>query len=329
MNDKVTKDLIKLNANILYWKQLGIQYPEQSGRAVENIRMLMESLESLIADVFPEIQGDFKNPNLLCFSGIKGNAFHYLMLLNCRENFPKMTAPPMLSKDKRQLESRYTEAFYQSIIGFLFELGVDINAEDSFFKQTPLCSAIGFDNVQGAKALLNYPEKKLDLNKPCQAGYGSSTPLILAIQRGHAEIVKLLVQKGADLNKPDKYGLTPLHWCAIMLDTESAKFLLDSGAKIEKSLKDKTPLDYLYPDLSNENYFDEINKQLETDATKGGSASHRKNPEFRPVAAHFWNKTDHFVEFLKEKVEKEAARENFKQLLENVSRPKPAFKNPK
>ena len=40
------------------------------------------------------------------------------------------------------------------------------------------------------------------------------TPLCYAARSGHNEVVKLLVEKGADANRVDKMGHTPLFWAA-------------------------------------------------------------------------------------------------------------------
>ena len=48
-------------------------------------------------------------------------------------------------------------------------------------------------------------------------------------------VLKLLLDKGADVNRGDEYGTTPLIAAAQMGDCEVAKLLLDRGANIEKA----------------------------------------------------------------------------------------------
>jgi len=75
--------------------------------------------------------------------------------------------------------------------------------------------------------------------------YEGWTPLHSAILRGHTEIAKLLIEKGADVNAKDKGGDTPLHLAPYMGDTEIAKFLIDNGADVNAKNKDgNTPLQY-------------------------------------------------------------------------------------
>ena len=67
---------------------------------------------------------------------------------------------------------------------------------------------------------------------------GGSTPLHLAVGIKNAELVKYLIDKGADLNKVTAEGYTPLHWAAFFNAGEVATILIESGAKTD--LKTKT-----------------------------------------------------------------------------------------
>ncbi|KAK3940739.1 ankyrin repeat-containing domain protein [Diplogelasinospora grovesii] len=69
------------------------------------------------------------------------------------------------------------------------------------------------------------------------------TPLIWAIRRGHYGTVKLLLDKGADINRIDKDNETPLQ-CAVRMQHEYiVKLLLDRGADIsEKGVDNWAPV---------------------------------------------------------------------------------------
>jgi ankyrin repeat protein len=47
------------------------------------------------------------------------------------------------------------------------------------------------------------------------------------------EIVKILVQSGADKDSMDKFGCTPLHIAIEMCQLEMVKFLVESGADLD------------------------------------------------------------------------------------------------
>jgi hypothetical protein len=60
--------------------------------------------------------------------------------------------------------------------------------------------------------------------------FGGSSPLISAALFGKTDMVKLLVESGADLNFKNNDGSTPLHVAAFFCRPEIVKILLDKGA---------------------------------------------------------------------------------------------------
>ena len=66
--------------------------------------------------------------------------------------------------------------------------------------------------------------------------YGQ-TPLSWAAGNGHEAVVKLLLEKGAELETKAKYGRTPLSWAAGNGHEAVVKLLLEKGAELET--KDK------------------------------------------------------------------------------------------
>ena len=72
------------------------------------------------------------------------------------------------------------------------------------------------------------------------------TPLINAAWYGHTDVVKVLIDGGAEPDKADRYGETPLHKAAengSLGRTDVVQFLINSGANLDKANNNgKTPL---------------------------------------------------------------------------------------
>ena len=56
------------------------------------------------------------------------------------------------------------------------------------------------------------------------------TPLHLAAEWGHTEMIWLLAAHGADLDRPDSKGRTPLHRSTYTGEVEAAEILIVLGA---------------------------------------------------------------------------------------------------
>lgn len=62
-------------------------------------------------------------------------------------------------------------------------------------------------------------------------------PLHISAKHGRVEIMKLLLDKGADVNAESKNGLTPLHIATHYNQNAAVDLLLDSGASINCTVK--------------------------------------------------------------------------------------------
>jgi ankyrin repeat protein len=94
------------------------------------------------------------------------------------------------------------------------------NQNDEFF------AAARKGDAAAVKAFL---DKGTDVNAKTQYG---ATALSYSCDKGHVEVVKLLLERGADPNVKDTfYGATPMSWAAPKGFVEIVKLLIEKGAK--------------------------------------------------------------------------------------------------
>jgi ankyrin repeat protein len=63
-------------------------------------------------------------------------------------------------------------------------------------------------------------------------GFLGSTALCRAARRGHVDVLKLLIQAGADMDIPNDKMQYPLHFAAFKENEECVNVLLESGANL-------------------------------------------------------------------------------------------------
>ena len=97
---------------------------------------------------------------------------------------------------------------------------------------TPLFVATEHGHLQVIRLLL---EANADKEKALEDG---ATPLFIAAQNGHLEVVRLLLQASADKDKAFQDGATPLFVAAQNGQLEVARLLLEAKADKEKALED-------------------------------------------------------------------------------------------
>ncbi|GHS93191.1 hypothetical protein AGMMS49949_06200 [Alphaproteobacteria bacterium] len=120
----------------------------------------------------------------------------------------------------------------------LLNEGADINAKDNS-DQTPLFIAVSKKETEIIKLLLD--TKGIAVNAKNQEA--ERTSLHVAARDGFYDIVKLLVEKEADVQAGDKHRSTPLHYAASNGKIDVVEFLVESGAKVDaKSIYADTPL---------------------------------------------------------------------------------------
>ena len=104
---------------------------------------------------------------------------------------------------------------------------------------------ISFTSATFASTLVSSPSKEV-------FSYGKGTPLGMAIQKGETDLVKKLIEYGADVNEKS-FGMTPLMIAARYNKVEIIRFLLANGASINsKDDKGFTALKYAELSLAND-----------------------------------------------------------------------------
>jgi hypothetical protein len=101
---------------------------------------------------------------------------------------------------------------HAAVTKVLIEAGADVNAhraEGDVFCDTPLYDAVVSQyKTTATVALLIHAGADVDLT--CKSYDSSRTPLSIAVEKGNVIMVTLLTQAGADVNKADDDGQTPL-----------------------------------------------------------------------------------------------------------------------
>ena len=107
-----------------------------------------------------------------------------------------------------------------------FDLESRIKADRSGYDYTPLMIAVYKKDYDMVKYLLDKGAN------PNTANNENKTALMIAIANNNFDISKLLIQQGANINTKDEYGYTALMRAAMIGSYEMVKFLLENDANI-------------------------------------------------------------------------------------------------
>lgn len=95
-------------------------------------------------------------------------------------------------------------------------------------ESSPLFAAVIAGDIDQVRSELERSDRGVD-TRDASSG---ATPLCSAVFIGQTEIVKMLIDAGADVNLPDRNLSTPLHIAVFMGHAEEAEILLDAGADV-------------------------------------------------------------------------------------------------
>lgn len=148
------------------------------------------------------------------------------------------------------------------IVEALVSAGAAVDVKDSEYQQTPLMLAARHGHLAVARLLI---ERGADVNAQTRTGKtpafrppssnagskgegiirggwpergerdptpGAKTPLLYAAREGHLELVRLLINAGAEIEKADADGVTPLLMAILNNQLPVARFLIDQGANV-------------------------------------------------------------------------------------------------
>ncbi|KAH9893129.1 ankyrin repeat-containing domain protein [Xylariomycetidae sp. FL2044] len=118
-------------------------------------------------------------------------------------------------------------------VEYLLTRGANVNIRASTKNLSPLYVAVYDGHLEVVKLLL---EKGADPDSRCE----TDTPLLSACLRGYLDIVKVLLQAGANPLASDDIPKTAIHSAVIGNSVDVVKFLLDQGLDVDSTTRSVT-----------------------------------------------------------------------------------------
>jgi ankyrin repeat protein len=115
---------------------------------------------------------------------------------------------------------------YHDIVDLLLRRGARVNAKDVNAGRLPLHWAVQEGHLETAKRLIDHGS---DIDAPCDVGF---TPVMMAVGEGNYALTELLLRRGANVNARNSLdgGGTALHKAAAYNLARIAELLLGFGA---------------------------------------------------------------------------------------------------
>lgn len=171
------------------------------------------------------------------------------LMLSCYYKKPQVTELLLKYLDEINLFEAAAAGKFDAVAHLVYTHpdAVDVFAEDGF---TPLGLACYFGQSEVARYLVL---KGANVNQPSSNGF-NVYPIHSAAAGNYTDIVRMLIENGAQVNVKQQAGSTPLHTAAQIGNLEMLIMLLEHGADITTRMEGgKLPAD-----LAREKGFDEI-----------------------------------------------------------------------
>lgn len=186
--------------------------------------------------IFSEHQSsndDTKSADALVLAAMSGDSDSVKHLVENSDN----TTGFIDAVDKNQWTAltRAAERKNKAMVKQLIELGANVNARGGPRGWAPIHYVIANGDIGTLKFLLEQKAKqsvKINYDNDPPDTPPSQTPLILAVRGNNIEVVKQLIENGADPNEKDLYGATAFHFAAKEGYVNIVKLLIEKGADV-------------------------------------------------------------------------------------------------
>ncbi|XP_077393477.1 uncharacterized protein ankrd50l [Festucalex cinctus] len=165
----------------------------------------------------------------------EGRPLLYLLVLEGQLHMSTLLiekgGPPLESRDSEGRTALHVASWQGNVdmADLLLKHGANPNAQDTEGRP-PLHSVAWTGHTDVGRRLLSASTVNIDLN--CHQG---ATALSIAAQQGHADVVAVLLQGGANPDHVDKYGRTPMKVAGRHGNTKVVRLLESFGAKPYRS----------------------------------------------------------------------------------------------
>ena len=118
------------------------------------------------------------------------------------------------------------------IVKMLVEAGAGVRVTQDNIGQTCLILAAHHGHTETVRYLVGLPEVEVNYQ-----ARNNHTALYSAVQEGHPDVVRVLIDAGADIETKGSWGHSPLECASLRDDVVSVKMLVEAGAAVAEADK--------------------------------------------------------------------------------------------